>query len=117
MSPKRLADAMRSCSASSDSADERAQKKVRSSSLDPVDISRKLKVYIVQAKIEEKSLFELYHLIETNQTNPEKGVQFELSNDYVDADIIITNIRMKKRLERHIQWDIGVRLIIYSLLI
>ncbi len=107
MSPKRSAAAMRSSSLSSDSADERTRKRVRSSSPDPWDTGNKLKIYIVQAKIEENNLFELYHLIESSQ------VQFELSSDFADADVIITNIRMKKRLERHIQWDVAVRLITY----
>jgi DNA polymerase mu len=96
---------MRSSSLSSDSADERTRKRVRSSSLDPWDTGNKLRIYIVQAKIEEKNLFELYHLIESSQA------PFELSSDFADADVIITNIRMKKRLERHIPWDVAVRLI------
>ena len=100
---------------SSSDSDDGSRKQFRSSSPIAGYAPRTLKVYIVQAKIEDESLLELYDLIESTQTAPdpkdrEHNLQLELVSYFADADIIITSIRMKKRLERHVEWDIAVRL-------
>jgi len=108
MAPKRAA----TTSPFSDSEDEHARKRIRSISVaSEWDGISKLKIYVVQAKIEHKDLLDLFQLIEATQTKKGKArnsVQFELVSDYADADVIITNIRMKKRLERHLQWHVAV---------
>ncbi|SRR6266511_2479241 len=105
-------------SSSSDSEGEHARKRIRSSSVaSEWDEISKLKIYIVQAKIEHKVLLDLFQLIETTKAKKGKArnsVQFELVSDYADADVIITNIRMKKRLERHLRWDLAVSFRIIS---
>ncbi|KAF9529665.1 DNA polymerase mu [Crepidotus variabilis] len=112
MSPKRSTATRRSSSSASDSEDERASKRFRECS--PSEITwkenRPLKVYVVQTKIEEKDLQALFNTIESTQSNneaPALAFQLVLASEYEDADIIITSIRMKKRLERHVSWDIA----------
>ena len=108
MAPKRAA----TTPSSSDSEGEHARKRIRSISVTSEwDEISKLKIYIVQAKIEHKDLLDLFQLIEATQSKKgkaRKSVQFVLVSDYADADVIITNIRMKKRLERHLQWNVAV---------
>lgn len=86
----------------------RSHKRFRSSSSydDHSDSNRSLKVYIVQAKLDEKTIHELHDLIE--HSSPSHNLGLELCNNAADADIILTNIRMKKRLERHVDWKIAV---------
>ena len=86
----------------------RSRKRFRSSSSYDSDsevVSRSLKVYIVQAKLDEKTIRELHDLIE--HSSP-RNLGLVLCNNAADADIILTNIRMKKRLERHVDWKIAV---------
>ncbi|CAA7260552.1 unnamed protein product [Cyclocybe aegerita] len=97
------------------SSSERSRKRFRSSSLagslDNDDGNSPLKVYIVQAKIDQDELLELFSFVE-NQGNEEptgfeQRLQLELCSDFKDANIIITKVRMRKRLERHIDWGIA----------
>jgi len=95
-------------------------KRLRSSSPASWDEAKTIQIYIVPAKIEQDTLLELYDLIEaknTKQNSQYQGnpFQIELSNNFADADVIVTNVRMKKRLERHIQWDIAKNKAIVSL--
>jgi hypothetical protein len=68
-------------------------------------VNRSLKVYIVQAKLDEKTIRELHDLIEHSSPH---NLGLDLCNNAADADIILTNIGMKKRLERHVDWKIAV---------
>lgn len=61
------------------------------------------KVYIVNAKINEDTALELYSLLETRS-----HWGLEQCANVADADIIITKIRMRKRLERHVSWMVAV---------
>ena len=58
------------------------------------------KIYIVQAKIDERIVAELFELAEQHT----KGV----CKSAADADVIVTAIGMRRRLERHVPWDIAV---------
>jgi len=87
-----------SCSAGS--ADE-ARSRIEST-------GRPLKVYIVQAKLDEQTIAELYGLIESTQVSKEHHLELEICNQVEDADIILTVIQMRKRLERHVDWRIAV---------
>ncbi|KXN87482.1 DNA-directed DNA/RNA polymerase mu [Leucoagaricus sp. SymC.cos] len=63
-----------------------------------------LRVFVLQAKFDEKQISEIYHLIESHGPRDGDGLQLQLCSDPKDADIIITNVRMPKRLERHLDW-------------
>lgn len=69
------------------------------------------KVHILQPKIDPETFAELYSLVDpvtqhiTSNSNP---LHFEFSPDPSDADVIVTNIRMRKRFERHLDWNIAV---------
>jgi DNA polymerase mu len=62
------------------------------------------KIHILQAKIDTNTITELYSLIDSRRTPP----YLVLSPDPSDADIIVTNIRMRKRFTRHMDWNIAV---------
>ncbi|PPQ87454.1 hypothetical protein CVT25_008190 [Psilocybe cyanescens] len=76
-----------------------------------------LKVYVIQEKLGENTVQELYNLIDSTPTSAQRvtstsdgaeenyHLHLELCGDPKDADIIVTNIRMKKRLERHVDWN------------
>ncbi len=57
-------------------------------------------VYIVQAKLDVGAISELFELAEHHT----KGA----CRNAMDADVIITAIAMRRRLERHVPWDIAV---------
>lgn len=57
-------------------------------------------LYIVQAKLDPSSLSELFRLAERHAQR--------LCSDANEADVIITTIRMRRRLERHIPWSLAV---------
>lgn len=63
-----------------------------------------IKAYIVQAKMDRPTIAELFTLAERH---------CERLCDYAeDADVIITSITMRRRLERHISWDVAVRFLL-----
>jgi DNA polymerase mu len=85
----------------------RSHKRLRSSSNDDDDSKNKpLKVYIIQAKLDEKAIRELFDLIE--HPSPRQNLGLMLCSSAEEADIILTNIRMKKRFERHVDWKTAV---------
>lgn len=108
MAPKRSVATRRSSSLSPDSDEEREHKRFRSSSPEEHswDSHRSLKVYVVQEKIEENHLVELFDSIES--TAKTSSFLLEPVSDYRGADIIVTNIHMRKRLERHVPWNVAV---------
>lgn len=108
MAPKRQI-AARSPS-STDSEAEHSRKRIRSSS--PASESEERptwKIYIVPAKVDEKEIQELSRLIDDTDQY-EAVTRFELTSNHEEADVIITNLRMKKRFERHIPWNMAVSL-------
>lgn len=77
------------------------------------DEQRPLKVYIVQAKLEPETITELYRLIEgfaPRGNGP--GLQLELCSEVTDADVVVTDVHMRRRFERHVDWNIAVRIIV-----
>ncbi|KAH8103597.1 Nucleotidyltransferase [Cristinia sonorae] len=58
-----------------------------------------IKVFIVQAKLDSQSIAELFVLAERNCE--------KLCSDPEEADVIVTAVGMRKRLERHVPWDIA----------
>jgi len=66
-----------------------------------------LKVYIIQAKLDQDTIIELYNLLERDGYNGSGN--FTLCNDIDESDVVVTAIKMRKRLERHIDWEIAVR--------
>ena len=60
----------------------------------------KLKIYIIQAKIDAKQISELVELVGNSDAT--------LCTDPEESDVVITAISMRRRLERHISWDIAV---------
>ncbi|KAI5890266.1 Nucleotidyltransferase [Schizophyllum commune H4-8] len=92
--------------ATSDESDYAPRKRQRSaSSSDSSDEHRRLKVYIVQAKLDSDEVARLYNLVETHSVDG--GLDFELAPNPNVADVIVTAVRMRKRLERHVDWELA----------
>ncbi|KAL1723700.1 hypothetical protein EV715DRAFT_190444 [Schizophyllum commune] len=92
--------------ATSDESDYVPRKRQRSSSSsDSSDEHRRLKVYIVQAKLDSDEVARLYNLVETHSVDG--GLDFELAPNPNVADVIVTAVRMRKRLERHVDWELA----------
>lgn len=90
----------------SSSPSDRPSKRQRSDSLDSWDgfSNQRLRVYVVQAKLDEKEIADIYRLVESHAS----GLHLQLSSSPETADIIITAVHMLKRLERHVPWDVAV---------
>jgi DNA polymerase mu len=81
----------------------------------PVSTSGVVKLYIVQAKLNAQDISQLFSLAETHNLRVSKSrnavipeTKLELCATAEEADIIISNVHMRKRLERHIDWDLAV---------
>lgn len=99
MSPRK-----RSRSSSISSSDSQPRKRQRSSS-DGSEPDKRLKVYIVQAKLSADEVASLYALVDHHSVN--ESLDFELTPSPRDADVIVTAVHMRKRLERHIDWALA----------
>ncbi|KAL4258767.1 DNA polymerase [Pleurotus pulmonarius] len=64
-----------------------------------------IKVFVVQAKVSPEEISELISMVE-KQKNMR---MLELCSIPAEADVIVTGIQMKKRLERHIPWQLARR--------
>lgn len=62
-----------------------------------------VKIYIVQAKLDPSGVSELFKLAERHADR--------VCSDVEDADVIITAIHMRRRLERHVLWDVAVSML------
>jgi predicted TIM-barrel fold metal-dependent hydrolase len=60
----------------------------------------RVKVYVVQAKLTAEEIQELFRLVEDNCE--------KLCRIVEEADVVVTNVRMRRRLERHIDWRLAV---------
>jgi DNA polymerase mu len=101
-------------SAPGSASPDRPPKRRRSDSIDSIESwdgtsNQKLIVYVVQAKLDEEQTSDIYHLIDSHRPREGDGLQLQLCSDPEKADIIITNVRMPKRLERHLDWSLAVR--------
>ncbi|KAF5321048.1 hypothetical protein D9619_001670 [Psilocybe cf. subviscida] len=85
----------------------RSQKRLRPDSSgghNSDDDSHPIKVHILHEKLDEDTINELHGLIE-NGSNHEPALEF--CSKIGDSDVIVTAIRMRKRLERHIPWQVA----------
>ncbi|KAK7036418.1 hypothetical protein VNI00_011615 [Paramarasmius palmivorus] len=98
--PKRTLSSSSSCS---DSSSEPSRKRRRSVS--PSD-AKTVNVYIVDAKLDAETIAELVSLVEESRINKQ---DLEICPRVEDADVIVTGVRMRKRLERHLEWNLAVR--------
>ncbi|KAH7921441.1 Nucleotidyltransferase [Leucogyrophana mollusca] len=115
-----------SASDSSESSREGAPKRRRSSSPWNTEESSPepptLRVHILSAKIDPHALSELFNLVEgqkgvlkradtsepaQNAGATELDLRLELARDVHEADIIVTAVHMRQRLERHMKWEIA----------
>ena len=77
-----------------------------SSSHSPVLKQRKTRalpgasIFLIQAKLEALEVGELLGLAEQHSVS--------ICSNPDDADIIVTAIRMRRRLERHVSWEVAV---------
>ncbi|KAH6913918.1 DNA polymerase mu [Coprinopsis sp. MPI-PUGE-AT-0042] len=98
MAPKRPPNVSET-SSENESPRKRRRRSISSPRSDSDEEDEGLKVYIVQTKLAPEAIQELYELVETGST-----FQLELTPNVEDASIIITGIRMRSRLERHVGW-------------
>ncbi|KAL1745039.1 hypothetical protein HDZ31DRAFT_37285 [Schizophyllum fasciatum] len=89
--------------ATSDS--ESSPRKQQRSSSSTGSHDRRLKVHVVQAKLDPDEVARLYSLVETHRVDG--LLDFELTPHPSDADVIVTAVRMRKRLERHVPWGLA----------
>ncbi|KAG6828532.1 hypothetical protein H0H92_007660 [Tricholoma furcatifolium] len=82
----------------------------RSSASTPHSPNRRdiVKIYLLQAKLDASAIAELYSLIES-QNQVSGGFHLQLCSEASSADIILSNVHMRKRLERHLDWNIAVK--------
>jgi len=69
-------------------------------------------VYIVQAKLDPEIVSDLFRVAEGDQVFEDghrNGVRFNLCHDVGEAEVVVTAVHMRRRLERHIDWGIAVR--------
>lgn len=76
-------------------------------------------IYILQTKLDSKTANRLFNIAESEEvyrnedsgstSGASDGVKFELCHEIDQADVIITAVHMRKRLERHIDWEVAVR--------
>lgn len=59
-----------------------------------------IKLYIIQAKLSSPRIAELFTLAERHCQ--------KLCRDVDEADVVVTAISMRRRLERHMTWEVAV---------
>lgn len=90
----------------------------------PDDSSRvPLKVYIIEAKLDAQTLSELVSIVESraehdrepadNTSGTAERLLLELAPDVQQADVVVTAIQMRRRLERHLDSKLAVGSIFY----
>lgn len=65
-----------------------------------------IKVHIIQAKLQPDALADLVSLIE--DISPPRSLRLALCADPKQADVVVTAVRMRQRLERHLDWELAV---------
>ncbi|KAK0486162.1 DNA polymerase mu [Armillaria novae-zelandiae] len=115
MSPKRqhlVYSSSSSASRSFSPQPKRFKSTAGSGSESPTVTVNPLRVHIIDAKLKVKEIAELRSILESGEvfSDADSG-QFQLvyEADAKDADVIVTAVKMKKRLERHIDWDLAVQ--------
>lgn len=67
-------------------------------------------VYIVQAKLDPEIASDLFRVTEGDRVfkdGHDNGVRFHLCHDVGEAEVVVTAVHMRRRLERHIDWEIA----------
>ncbi|KAJ7072686.1 DNA polymerase mu [Mycena amicta] len=67
----------------------------------PTPDSSVIRLYIIQAKLDPRTIAELYALVNQN------AAQISLCQSPDEAQVIVTSIRMRQRLERHLDWNVA----------
>jgi DNA polymerase IV len=111
LSPPRHSES--SSRSSSSSSTEPPLKRLRSHSPQTFTPIPTIKVYIVQAKLDVHTISDLFSVTESHRSQwkgkgKDRQLSLELCQVVNDAEIIITAIRMRKRLERHVDWEVAV---------
>lgn len=68
-------------------------------------------VYIVQAKLDPEIVSDLFRVAEGDRVFEDghrNGIKFRLCHDVGEAEVVVTAVHMRRRLERHIDWEIAV---------
>lgn len=71
-----------------------------------------LRIYIISAKLLPDTLQNLVSLVEKHTAhhgNTAGAQHFELAADLDHADVIVTAVHTRPRLERHVSWGVAVR--------
>lgn len=71
-----------------------------------------LKVYIISAKLSHDVLQNLVSLVEKDIAKQGDGTgaqHLELTTDVDQANVVVTAVHTRPRLERHVHWDVAVR--------
>jgi hypothetical protein len=117
MSKRPAPVSIRANSPVSTSSSEPSLKRQKTSSPAP---SGPIKVHILEAKLDSQRLSELFTLVESHANRQGKkrvldgesqeNLNLEICWDVHDADVVVTAIQMRKRLERHVEWRLAVRI-------
>ncbi|KAG7091129.1 hypothetical protein E1B28_010183 [Marasmius oreades] len=93
-----------SSSSSSSSSVKRRRKRRRRRSLSPSAErdNSPVNVFILDAKLEPEAIAELASMVEDNDLS-----ELQLCSSVQESDIIVTAVRMRKRLERHLDWQLA----------
>ncbi|PPQ63044.1 hypothetical protein CVT24_005990 [Panaeolus cyanescens] len=76
----------------------------------PAPSDRPIKVFLIQAKLSEQEVTNVYRIIDEHSLGDDANdgaLNLQYCNNPADADIILTKISMRKRLERHIPWQLA----------
>lgn len=100
-------------------SDQSPSKRAQTDSPSPVADTREssfdqfpLRVYIISAKFPPGDLENLVSLVEkhaTQRDNEVRAQNFKLTADVDQADVIVTAVHTRPRLERHVSWNVTVR--------
>jgi hypothetical protein len=79
---------------------QRPSKRTKGAPPPPPGILASRRVFILQPKLSQTEISEIFDLAESADAN--------IVSSPDEADVVITKIGMRKRLERHIEWDLAV---------
>ena len=69
----------------------------------PIGILASHRIFVLQAKLSDADISEIYELAEKADA--------DVVGSPEEAEIVVTAIGMRKRLERHLDWDLAVSLL------
>jgi len=86
---------------------QRPSKRTKGAPPPPPGILASRRVFILQPKLSQTEISEIFDLAESADAN--------IVSSPDEADIVITKIGMRKRLERHIEWNLAVSVRLFFL--